>query len=199
MHIPRPMEMPPPDVVAEFDWLMSLALDDLLDEADDQRFHELLDAHPVLAQSWAQWRLVDQQLAAAPYMAPAPGFVDRFETRLAAREQRAQRWMIATLAVAVLLASGMVVLGTAGLGAFVFLTQGSWIGQQIHGVAYAYSAASAWLDSLTATADAVTNTPQVQTLGLVYMAAVAVMIYGWLMLLRRRSRLDQAMSPIQVE
>ena len=44
--------------LAEFDWLMSLALDEQLDASEQARFDALLGDHPELAGAWQAWRWI---------------------------------------------------------------------------------------------------------------------------------------------
>jgi len=193
--------VPQPDVatMAEFDWLMSLALDNLLDDEDRARFVALQAEYPSLADEWAAWQFIDAELQMTPAVVPASGFVGRFEMHLAQYEQERQRRVVLlTMALAVV-AGAIVFAGTAGMGAFVFLTQGQWIGEQLRGLTMAYTSLNLWLDSAVATAAAMVNTPQAQAVGFGYAVAMVAMLAGWIYLLRRSARLDGASASMQTE
>ncbi|MCB0137819.1 MAG: hypothetical protein KDD75_22130, partial [Caldilineaceae bacterium] len=53
------VSQPDAATLAEFDWLMSLALDELLDDEDRARFDVLLAEYPSLADEWAAWQFID--------------------------------------------------------------------------------------------------------------------------------------------
>ncbi len=85
------------------------------------------------------------------------------------------------------------------MGAFVFLTQGQWIGEQMRGLTMAYTSLNLWLDSAVATAAVLVNTPQALAVGFGYAAAMVAMLAGWIYLLRRSARLDGAPASMRTE
>ncbi len=193
--------VPKPDAAttAEFDWLMSLALDESLDAEEHTRFEALLAGDSSRAADWAAWQFIDAELELTPALVPTSGFVGRFETHLTHYEQQRQRrivWLAASLA---LLAGAIVFVGTASLGAFVFLTQGQWIGEQMRTLTLAYTSMNLWLDSTVAMAAATANTPQAQAVGLAYVATMVTMLASWVYLLRRTARPDGASVSMQTE
>ena len=193
--------VPQPDVATmpEFDWLMSLALDDLLDDEDRDRFDALLLEYPALADEWAAWQFIDAELELTPAVVPASGFVGRFEVQLARYEQERQRRVVLLTTALAVVAGAIVFAGTAGMGAFVFLTQGQWIGEQMRGLTMAYTSLNLWLDSAVATAAVLVNTPQALAVGFGYAAAMVAMLAGWIYLLRRSARLDGAPASMRTE
>ncbi len=92
----------------------------------------------------------------------------------------------------------VVVLGLAtaassmGVGVYVMLTQGQWIGQLIRSVALFSATIGNWMDAAVATVATVTNTPQARTVGIVYFGVALIVIAGWVQLLRRSARLSDA-------
>jgi len=67
---------------------MSLALDGMLTPDEKQALYAHLDMCPACHAIWQSWASIDQQLRAAPMVAPAPGFVARLEARQRARTLR---------------------------------------------------------------------------------------------------------------
>ena len=175
----------PPEVLEEFALLMSLALDGLLDADEQARFAALLDRYPELAEEWDTWRALDSRLMETPHAAPAPGFVDRFEQRLAAQEARRQHWVIGLSAAATLVTMALVMVTLVSTGAAAFSAQSVWIGQQLHSLAYALVLADRWLSTAVITALVMLGTPQARIAGLAYTAAVMAMIFVWTQLVRR--------------
>ena len=192
-------EDPPAAAAAEFDWLMSLALDDQLDAEDRVRFDTLLVDYPQLAESWGEWCTLDRRLEVAPHVAPAPGFVARFEARLAVDELRQQQrvWVLMAGAVMLALAAGALV--TIGLGNYVLTSYGAWFGAQLHNLTFAAATLSQWAQSLRATLDAMVNTPQAQALGFIYAGLACVMALIGIQLMRRTAHLNGAASMIGLE
>ena len=185
---------PPPGAEAEFDWLMSLALDDLLDANDRARFDALLADFPPLAESWGEWRALDRRLEAAPHVMPAPGFVARFEARLAADALREQQRVWALMAGAVVVALAVGALVTIGLGNFVLTSYGAWFGIQLHNLTFAAATLAQWTQSLQATLEAVVNTPQARTLGFIYAGLACVVAVFGVQLMRRTAHLNGTAS-----
>lgn len=184
----------PPAVLEEFYWMMSLTLDGLLDAADYARFESYQAQHPALATLWSEWQGVDRELGLLPHVDPDPGFVARFEVRLAQQEaQQQQRALIFSL-----LAVGLVALMAAGgvAWALVWLTstQGPWLGEQIHNLVVLSATAGAWFGALLDTLGALASTPQAQALGMMYVVVAIIMIFGWVQLLRRSARLAVAVA-----
>ncbi len=193
------VSQPDAATLAEFDWLMSLALDELLDDEDRARFEVLLAEYPSLADEWAAWQFIDGELEMTPAIAPSSGFVGRFEMHLARYEQERQRRVVMLTTALAVVAGAIVFAGTAGMGAFVFLTQGQWIGEQMRALTLAYTSMNLWLDSVVAAAAAMANTPQAQAVGFGYAVAIIAMLAGWIYLLRRSARLDGAPASMQTE
>lgn len=83
----------------EFTRLMSLALDNEASQTDLRRLHAHLETCPVCATTWAQWRVVDGRLAAAPLVVPAKSLAPLVSQRLAERalRRRRTRWVGAGL------------------------------------------------------------------------------------------------------
>ena len=73
---------------------MSLAQDGMLNSTQTRLLHAHLAACPPCRRQWEAMTLVSQILRAAPMVAPAPGFVARFQARLAYREEQRRRALI---------------------------------------------------------------------------------------------------------
>jgi anti-sigma factor RsiW len=107
----------PPAILEEFYWMMSLALDGLLDDADRTQFEAHQAQYPDLAALWTEWQNLHVRLDELPHAEPASGFVARFEVRLAQQEALQQRRVLTfSLVVAVLAAFGAIA-ATVGTGA----------------------------------------------------------------------------------
>lgn len=179
---------------AEFDWLMSLALDDALEAEEQVHFEALLAADPDLATSWRAWQWIDSEFAATPALTPPSGFVQRFELRLAEAEKERQQRVLLLSSAAALLAVALVFAMTAGVGVFVFLTQGQWVGEQMRALTLAYTSTNLWLAAVGDAVNAVLNTPQAQYAAGVYVFLLVLLIIGWVQLLRRSAQVERSLS-----
>ncbi len=186
-------------VEAEFDWLMSLALDDQLDNDDLARLKMLTAESEDLALTWKAWQWIDSEFSATPSLTPPSGFVQRFEARLAEQEQQRQQRVLLLSTALALMALFLVFLSTAGVGAFVLFTQGHWIGEQIRQMTLAYTSANVWFTSSVETAAAVAQTPQAQIVGALYALVMASMVAAWVYLLRRSARLGENTARLTAE
>ena len=183
-----------PEVMEEFYWMMSLALDDLLDEGDRLQFESHQAQYPSLVALWTEWQNMHARLDELPHAEPAPGFVARFELRLAQQEELQQRRVLTfSLVAAVLVAFGAIA-ATVGTGAYILAEHGSWLGEQLHNVVYTSVALDAWADAVVDSLAALASTPQAQALGMMYVVVAMVMIFGWVQLLRRSAQMSGAIS-----
>jgi hypothetical protein len=182
----------PPAVLENFYWMMSLALDGLLDEADGDQFAALQAEYPALAALWIEWQGLDRELEQIPHMQPAAGFVARFELRLAAHEAQQQRQVLAISLAAVVLVALIAAAGAGWAVTWLTSARGPWLGEQMHNLVALSATAGAWFGALLDTLDALANTPQAQALGMMYVVVAIIMIFGWVQLLRRSARLPAA-------
>ena len=85
--------------------LMSLQLDNMLEEAKRLELDAHLGGCALCQEAWAAMRQVSMLFAAAPMVAPAPGFAQRVSERIAKRQSRKQ-----LVAGYVVLAAGLLLL-----------------------------------------------------------------------------------------
>lgn len=168
--------------------LMSLALDGLLDEADENRLQLMLAADAGLRDTWRTWQKMDALLVELPHAEPSAGFVGRFEQNLEARERRARRrrqaLFASAAAVAWLSTAAVVVL----LGWALLSNQAQWMNDFVRELVFYPSAAAIWLRAVQTSLSALIGEPE--SLALVSSCAVAasLLLYGWLLVLRRTTR-----------
>jgi anti-sigma factor RsiW len=184
----------PPAVLEEFYWMMSLALDGLLDEADRTQFEAHQAQHPALAALWSEWQGLHSRLDQLPHAEPVPGFVERFALRLAQQEALQQRRVLTfSLLAAVLVAFGAIA-AMIGTCAYILAVHGAWLGEQLHNLVYASVAINAWFDAVVDSLAALAGTPQAQALGMMYVVVAIIMIFGWVQLLRRNARMSSTVA-----
>ncbi len=166
-------------------WLMSLALDNMLQPADVELFDALVAKDTRLSDEWALWQAVDAKFVAAPAATPSPGFVAEFERRQLQVERRRRLWAgLSVVVVAVLLWSSLA-LGLATAGAYVIVNQADWLVTLLHGVAYWSSSLQIQAAALASAFATLLSTPQVQGMLLAYAGVAALTLYAWLRFLRR--------------
>ena len=73
---------------------MSLAQDGMLNSTQTRLLHTHLASCPPCQTQWEAMTFVSQVFRAAPMIAPAPGFVERFQAKLAYREEQRRRGMV---------------------------------------------------------------------------------------------------------
>ena len=95
---------------------MSLAQDGLLNSTQSRLLHAHVALCPECQAQWKAITLVSRMLHSVPVMGPLPGFVARFENRLARREERRRQAMIW-----ILLGIGVVALTILALPSLVSL------------------------------------------------------------------------------
>jgi predicted anti-sigma-YlaC factor YlaD len=89
---------------------MSLAQDGMLSSTQTHLLHAHLAGCPTCQIQWEAMTRVSKMFRAAPVVSPQPGFVGRFQARLAYREERRRQLLIWTL-----LSVGVLTLSTLAL------------------------------------------------------------------------------------
>jgi hypothetical protein len=158
------------------------------------RFAAHAAEYPPLAALWNEWQRLDTELDSIPHIEPAPGFVERFELRLAQQEHLLQQRVLALSLVAALLVAVGAITAMLGTGAYILSAHGAWLGEQLQNAVYLSVAADTWIDAVVDSLAALASTPQAQALGFMYVVVAIVMIFGWVQLLRRSARLTTAMA-----
>jgi anti-sigma factor RsiW len=168
--------------------LMSMALDGLLDAQETERLEALMQEDTKLRATWQQWQKMEALLTTVVRAEPDPGFVERFEERLAVREarERARRRNLYGAAALLGWLLGVAVLVLVG---WIFVSnQSQWMNGFVRELVYYPSAAMIWMRALRSSWSATVGEPQSMILALSYMAGAAVMLSTWLWFLRRTTR-----------
>ena len=168
--------------------LMSLSLDGQLESADEARLQQLLAADAGLRETWRQWQKVDVMFAELPHAVPEAGFAERFTLKLEARELRTRRRRQALFVSAAVVAwfstAAMVVL----LGWTLVSNQTQWMNDFVRELVFYPSAAAVWLRAVQSSLGALVGEPQSLAMSVGYAAAAGLLLYGWLLVLRRTTR-----------
>ncbi len=181
---------------AEFFLLMSLALDDMLDAAERARFQEYLVTYPTLTEQWESWQELDETFTATPSALPPLGFAADVELRILQRErQRRLLWGFGLGVVVLALWVGLMA-GAVSFGAFVMFNQADWLAQLVHLIARSTATVGNWWAATTNTVSALLSTDQARLFVAGYVLTATAMLMGWITLLRRSTRIDEASNPI---
>lgn len=169
----------------EFDLLMSLTLDDLLDESQDQEFADELAQYPLLAERWELWQEIDQKLYDAPSIAPPSDFVQKIESQLLSRNQKQRfRFGVIVAGLTVLL-WGSLIIGLVMLGSVVIQNQGVWLSNLIHNLAYSSAMVLNLVDTVVTMGTTLLGTPQLGIVLISYTTLLMIILAGWTQFLRR--------------
>ena len=176
----------------DFAWLMSLALDDALSERETARFEQLVytdEAELARQAEWQLWQHLDVSFAETPALAPAPGFAQRFEQRLASQARRQRLWLGAIVAVAAVLVWGLVGTAVVALGPAVSEGVQAALSPAVSGLLQNVNAffASAWLwtETVGSALFTIASTGQVMTAVGLYALTAGLIVVAWVSLLRR--------------
>jgi hypothetical protein len=175
---------PSPEELEEFMLLMSLRLDDLLDDDDEHRFQDCMRRYAMCARHWQSWQQMHQELVFASPVEPPVNFVARVEVALVQQDRRRQLWKGVFFGALVLLLWGGVMGMGIAIGAYLLFNQGSWVGTLIHNLAFYLSALNQWLSTVRNALNAFLNTPQALGITLCYLALAAVALSLWVRFLR---------------
>jgi len=184
-----PDETPAAALQEEFSWLMSLALDGLLDAQEQVQFQASLVRYPLLARQWHSWQRLDQQLTLLPAVEPTLGFVKRFEHRFQQQERRQLVWRNWFVGAFIVLVWGGLLVGGTALGAYVLLYQSDWLGEVVHTLAFTFATVSQWFVTLSAALSSLVATPQAIGFGLGYLVAAGALLAYWVRFLRHSTQL----------
>ncbi len=169
----------------DYGLLMSMALDSLLDRAEQEQLNAHLVGCARCRNQWRLWQSLDVELRAAPLTAPSAAFVQNFGQRLAAQDRRRQMRLGVLLGIMTVV---MWLIGVAGvvfvIGALVY-NQVGWFTETVHWLVYAWTALSVVGRSLLSLAGGLTQDPSAIGLLAGYIVLAGGVMVTWLRYLRR--------------
>lgn len=168
--------------------LMSLALDGLLDEADTDRLNALLAADAGWSTEWQNWQAMDVALRRTPAVEPPADLMAGVERKLVQLENRRRLQSGAVVGVVALLLWGSGLVGLLFLGALVLANQAVWLNQLIHSLALGWVWFSGMAQLVWSGVVNLVASPQALALGVCYGLMTAVLLGGWIRLLRKTTR-----------
>lgn len=183
-------ETPTEAIENEFTLLMSLALDDLLDDEESARFRRYLHVYPTLAAEWQSWQKLDDMFRATPSAMPPAGFAADMQVRLIQYERRRRlMWGLGFGVILLALWVGLMA-GAVSFGAFVVIERAEWLSNFIHFSTRAAAGIQSWWVVTAGAADMLLSTEQARLFMAGYLAAGLAMLAGWVLLLRRTTKAE---------
>lgn len=187
-----------PEIETDFVVLMSLCLDDLLDDADQQRFTNYLAYYPALAVQWQEWQRLHCWFERAPHVEAPANLVANVTRTLLQQDRRRRLWQGLLFGALVMLLWGGLALVTIWLGALLLLSDGNWFSGLIHNIAFFSSTLNQWWRSAANLVASVSESPQVIGATLVYFVLAVVMLSFWIRFLHRSTRIESYTEGVRV-
>jgi len=187
-------EAHPQDTHGEALLLMSMALDGLLDDAERNRLDLLLAHEPGLRETWRNWQKLHTTLTSVPHAQPAGDFVARFEHKLNRRERSARRRRQAIFATAAIVTWVSTAVAIVLLAWALFSNQTEWMNDFVRELVLYPSAAAITLRAVQTSLSALIGEPESLAFAAACTTALAALLYGWLLILRRTTREEIASS-----
>jgi hypothetical protein len=178
----------PLDAAEELEWLMSLALDEALDERETARMELLLAQEPAHLERWVAWQAVDSALHQVPAVMPPIDFSAKFEQRLAISERRRRLRTGIIFGLAAVMLWGSALGGVVMLGVLLWANQSLWLGGLVHTIAYWWAAMGQFGQALVNSGEALWAAPQTRAVLVCYLVAAAGILVSWFVFLRRSLR-----------
>lgn len=190
---------------AEFELLMSLALDDRLSPEEAARFEALLaeaadgdtmepgagmNASTSGAESWMLWQDVDCLLKNAPHEQAPVGFSAAVMQEIAWQERRKRLWLGTFIGATAVLLWGTAFLAIFGMVAFFSANEAVWLGDLGQSLAYWWTTISGFVVSALRSAGAILSTAQARAAILIYVTLAVGMMGLWVFFLRRTTQID---------
>ncbi len=172
----------------EYGLLMSLALDNLLDEQEACDLQRHLAACAPCDKQWQIWQNIDQQFLMPPEVVPTDDLVAQVNARIEATERRRE------FRVGVLLAFLTVfiwTIGFAGVGTvigFLVFNQIGALGDAFHSLTHLWTTVTVLFESIGRALVGLSDNPSAMGVVLCYVAVAVTALAGWTRILRRTIR-----------
>ncbi len=173
----------------EYGMLMSLALDNLLEGAEQAQLDTHLAGCARCRNQWSLWQSIDAALRAAPMTAPSPAFAHNFGQRLAAQDRRRQMRLGILLGALTLVMWLVGVTGVALMIGALIYNQVGWFTETLHWLAYVWTAVSVIGGSLLALLGGLAEEPSAVGLLTGYVVLGGGVMVLWSRYLRRSLQL----------
>ena len=169
----------------QFDALMSLALDDMLNPEQAEQFDRALGENPGFVDAWEQWQTLDRTLHSAPRAEPPADFVVAFEGRMRKRERRRRLWLGVAIGLVAVALWGSLVVGLGGASAYVMFNQSGWLVGAVRFLVYCSAFVQGQIAGILSAFGTAVATPQMQGMALAYTVFALFTLWFWAKFLRR--------------
>lgn len=177
------------DTDGEFFVLMSLALDGMLSEDEECRFHRAMEQDPSLANEWQCWQDLGSRFDEEPSLMPPVDFVDKVAAGLVLQQRRSKLRLGIFVGAITTAAWFLLLFALVGAGAYVAMYQGPWLGDQIANLTILTSNIATWIsiasDNLTRIFNVNVGPYQMWGMVCAYIAAATFVLGFWTKILRR--------------
>lgn len=173
------------DQADEQAWLMSLALDGELDEADAARLEELLANDSACFTDWQRWQALDDELRHMPCVLPPVDFAGRFDARLALWERRRKLRTGILFGLAALAIWVSALAGVIGLGVFFWSNQVEWMAGAVNQATLWWLLVTNAVETVLSGVQLFVETPQTWVVLVSYLGVTVAILSGWFTWLRR--------------
>ncbi|MFN8445793.1 MAG: hypothetical protein U0175_33695 [Caldilineaceae bacterium] len=168
--------------------LMSLALDDMLDTAEEARFHSLLDQDANLSLIWEDWQRIDTRFSSLGRVLPPVDFVKQFEARLEQQEVvqlgRANLFVV----IGALVIWGGMIAGGLVLGYNAYANQARLMSDFVHSFTAAAASLMHWIHAFNLAFATATSSPQTVGFFVGYACAAGAALLWWIHFLRNNTQ-----------
>jgi len=180
----------------EFELLMSLALDDMLEPDEAQRFDKMLADGDKLGDSWNEWQQFDADFRKAPVAEPSANFVASFEERLETKQRRRRIWIGVGISVVALILWTNLTVGLLGAGAYVMFNQAEWLTATVRLAVYISATVEGYATMFTTMCSSVMSSPQAQLMAAVYVTLTGLALWFWTKFLRKSVSSSSAVTTV---
>lgn len=172
----------------EYGLLMSLALDNLLEDEETEALHRHLSTCSPCNHQWQLWQTINQQFQLAPLALPPVDLVQRVEVQLAQRQKRPDVRVGLLLATLTLIIWGIGLAGVGTLLGFLIYNQMSLFTEILHWLTYAWTSLTVISASVGRMVVGLTDNPSALGAFVCYIGLAIVSLLAWSRLLQRSTR-----------
>jgi predicted anti-sigma-YlaC factor YlaD len=176
------------DLHDEYGLLMSLALDDMLEDEETAALDRHLSTCTACNRQWQIWQTINRQFQMAPMVLPPIDFVERVEAQLAHRENRSDVRVGLLLATLTLIIWGIGLAGVGILLGFLIYNQIGIFSQVVHWLTYAWTSLTVVGASIGRLLIGLSENPSALGVLVCYIALTIIALLGWSWLLQRSTR-----------
>ncbi len=178
-----------------FEYLMSLALDDMLEPDEAKQFDAML-ADTGMGESWDEWQRFDTDFRSAPVAQPSSDFVSNFENRLHKQQRRRRIWYGIGIGAVVLILWINLTLCLLGAGAYVMFNQASWLTATVRLAVYISATIEGYITVFSTLIASIMGSPEAQFMAALYITLSGLALWAWTRFLRKSTSPSNNMTTL---